>query len=67
MVGLRLHSEPSALISLRPITGNLCATSRDLLARQKLAPGDSEPIPQAMWKPQRPRDESPNCFSYDEY
>ena len=54
-------------ISLRLITGNLCATSRDLLAGQKLAPGISEPILQAMRKPQRPRDENLNDSSYDEY
>jgi hypothetical protein len=27
----------------------------------------AEPIPRTMRKPQRPRDENPNYFSYDEY
>ena len=51
MVQLRLHSGFSAAISPTLITGNRCATSRDLLAGQNLASGDSEPIPQAMRKP----------------
>ena len=67
MVYFRLHSGSSAGISLRLITGNLCATSRDLLAGQNLAPRDSEPILQAMRKPHRRRDENLNDFSYDEY
>jgi hypothetical protein len=67
MVSSRLHSGSLARISLRLITGNLCGTSRDLLAGQNLSPGDSEPIPQAMRKPQHPRDENLNDFSYDEY
>ena len=51
MVEFRLHPGSSAVISRSLITGNLCATSRDLLAGQNLAPGDSEPIPQAMREP----------------
>jgi hypothetical protein len=38
------------------MTENRCAPSRDLLAGQKLAPGDSEPIPQAIRKPYRGSD-----------
>ena len=54
-------------ISLKLTTGNLCATSRDLPAGQSLAPGNSEPIPRAMQKPHRRRNENLNDFSYDEY
>jgi hypothetical protein len=61
------YTGSSARISLRLITGNLCATSRELLAGQNLAPGDCEPIPRATRKPQRRRDEDLNDFSYDEY
>jgi hypothetical protein len=39
IVDSRLHPGPSAGISLRLITGNRRATSWDLLARQKFAPG----------------------------
>ena len=53
MVWLRLHPRSWAVISRRLITGNRCATSGDLLAGQKLARGDSEPIPQAVGKPHR--------------
>ena len=57
----------SAGIFLRLITGNLCATSRHLLAGQNLAPGVSEAIPRATRKSHRRRDENLNDFSYDEY
>ena len=37
MVWFRLHPGPSAGISLRPMTGNLCGRIRDLLPGQNLA------------------------------
>jgi hypothetical protein len=55
IVDFRLHPGSSAGISLRLITGNRCATSRDLLAGQNLAPMDSEPNPRAMRKPHHRR------------
>ena len=66
MAEFRLHLGSSTEISLMLITGNRCATSRDLLAGQNLAPRDSEPILQAMRKPHCRRDENLNDFSYDE-
>ena len=60
------YTGSSARVSPGLMTGNLCATSRELLAGQNFAPWDCEPIPRATRKPQRRRDEGPNDLSFDE-
>jgi hypothetical protein len=65
MVWFRLHPGSSAGISPRLITGNLCATSRDLLAGQKLAPQPLDHDPGLLFggkPPSRLAPDLPNCL-----